>query len=582
MKDLLIKFLKPYRKQVALAVVLLLAQVMASLYLPNLNANIINNGMAKGDINYIIRTGAFMLVVTLILAACAISSSYLGSKISMSLGRDMRQAVFYKVESFSQADLDKFGTPSLITRNTNDVHQIQMLVILGLNLMVIAPIMCLGGIIMALRQDVVLSSSIIIIAPLMAVVVWLILIKAIPLFRSIQSKIDRVNQIMREKLMGVRVIRAFVKNNYEARRFDKANRDLTTTTLRVNRIIALAIPSLLIIMNMATIAIIWFGGHRIESGAMAIGNLTAFLTYIMEIMIAVTLAMSMFIMMPRAEASAERLLEVFNTEPSIKDPSESVTLPPRIEGKVEFSEVDFNYPDAEELVLKDITFTAIPGKTTAIIGSTGCGKSTLIALISRFYDVTNGSIKIDGIDIRQISLKDLRNRIGLVPQKAFLFSGTIADNLRYGNENATEEELWHALEIAQAKNFVMDLPDKLYAPVEQGGVNFSGGQRQRLAVARALVKKPEIYLFDDSFSALDFKTDAQLRLALKKETTHSAVIIVAQRVSTILDADQIVVLNDDGTIAGIGTHNQLMKTCEIYRDIVHSQLSNNKKIIYEC
>jgi len=582
MKDLLIKFLKPYRKQVALAVVLLLAQVMASLYLPNLNANIINNGMAKGDINYIIRTGAFMLVVTLILAACAISSSYLGSKISMSLGRDMRQAVFYKVESFSQADLDKFGTPSLITRNTNDVHQIQMLVILGLNLMVIAPIMCLGGIIMALRQDVVLSSSIIIIAPLMAVVVWLILIKAIPLFRSIQSKIDRVNQIMREKLMGVRVIRAFVKNNYEARRFDKANRDLTTTTLRVNRIIALAIPSLLIIMNMATIAIIWFGGHRIESGAMAIGNLTAFLTYIMEIMIAVTLAMSMFIMMPRAEASAERLLEVFNTEPSIKDPSESVTLPPRIEGKVEFSEVDFNYPDAEELVLKDITFTAIPGKTTAIIGSTGCGKSTLIALISRFYDVTNGSIKIDGIDIRQISLKDLRNRIGLVPQKAFLFSGTIADNLRYGNENATEEELWHALEIAQAKNFVMDLPDKLYAPVEQGGVNFSGGQRQRLAIARALIKKPEIYLFDDSFSALDFKTDAQLRLALKKETTHSAVIIVAQRVSTILDADQIVVLNDDGTIAGIGTHNQLMKICEIYRDIVHSQLSNNKKIIYEC
>lgn len=582
MKDLLIKFLKPYRKQVALAVVLLLAQVMASLYLPNLNANIINNGMAKGDINYIIRTGAFMLVVTLMLAACAISSSFLGSKISMSLGRDMRQAVFYKVESFSQADLDKFGTPSLITRNTNDVHQIQMLVILGLNLMVIAPIMCLGGIIMALRQDVVLSSSIIIIAPLMAVVVWLILIKAIPLFRSIQSKIDRVNQIMREKLMGVRVIRAFVKNNYEARRFDKANRDLTATTLRVNRIIALAIPSLLIIMNMATIAIIWFGGHRIESGAMAIGNLTAFLTYIMEIMIAVTLAMSMFIMMPRAEASAERLLEVFNTEPSIKDPSESVTLPPRIEGKVEFSEVDFNYPDAEELVLKDITFTAIPGKTTAIIGSTGCGKSTLIALISRFYDVTNGSIKIDGIDIRQISLKDLRNRIGLVPQKAFLFSGTIADNLRYGNENATEEELWHALEIAQAKNFVMDLPDKLYAPVEQGGVNFSGGQRQRLAIARALIKKPEIYLFDDSFSALDFKTDAQLRLALKKETTHSAVIIVAQRVSTILDADQIVALNDDGTIAGIGTHNQLMKTCEIYRDIVHSQLSNNKKIIYEC
>ena len=584
MKDLIIKFLKPYRKQVVLAVVLLLAQVMASLYLPNLNANIINNGMAKGDINYIIRAGAFMLAVTLILVACAISSSYLGSRISMSVGRDMRQAVFYKVESFSQADLDKFGVPSLITRNTNDVHQIQMLVLLGLNLMVMAPIMCLGGIIMALRQDVVLSSSIIIIAPLMAVVVWLILIRAIPLFRSIQSKIDRVNQIMREKLMGVRVIRAFVKNNYEAQRFDKANRDLTATTLRVNRIIALAIPSLLIIMNMTTIAIIWFGGHRIESGAMAIGNLTAFLTYIMEIMIAVTLAMSMFLMVPRAEASAERLLEVLNTEPSIKDPTKPIVLLPKAEykvkGKIEFCKVDFRYPDAEEPVLKHLSFTAMPGKTTAIIGSTGCGKSTLIALIPRFYDVTSGSIKIDGIDIRNILLQDLRGRIGLVSQKAFLFSGTIADNLRFGKEDATEEELWHALEVAQAKNFVMALPDKLYAPVEQGGVNFSGGQRQRLAIARAIVKKPEIYLFDDSFSALDFKTDSQLRQALKKETVHNTVIIVAQRVGTILNADQIIALNDDGTIAGIGNHNQLMKTCEVYRDIVHSQLSN-EKIIYE-
>lgn len=575
MKDLLTKFLKPYWKLIILAIVLLLAQAMSNLYLPSLNADIINNGVAKSDTRYIIKTGSFMLVVTLLLAACTIASSYLSSKISMSFGRDMRRAIFYKVESFSQADLDKFGTPSLITRNTNDVHQMQMLVHLGLNLMVMAPIMCIGGVIMALRQDVVLSFSIVIIAPLMAAVVGILLAKATPLFRSIQVKIDRVNQIMREKLMGVRVIRAFVRNDYEVRRFDEANRDLTTTALRVNRMIALAIPLLIIIMDISTIGIIWFGGHRIESGAMPIGNLTAFLSYIMEIMISVTIAMSMFIMVPRAEASAERILEVLNTKPSIQDPPKPV-VPRNIKGYVEFCDVEFCYPGAEEPVLRDISFIATPGKTTAIIGSTGCGKSTLVNLIPRFYDVTGGSIKIDGTDIRDMLLRDLRARIGLVPQKAFLFSGTIADNLRYGNENATDEELWHALEIAQAKDFVMELPGKLYAPVEQGGVNFSGGQRQRLAIARALVKKPEIYVFDDSFSALDFQTDARLRLALKDETVNSTVIIVAQRVSTIMDAHQIVTLNDDGTIAGIGTHTELMETCEVYRDIVYSQLSEEE------
>jgi len=575
MKDLLIKFLKPYWKLIILAIVLLLAQAMSNLYLPSLNADIINNGVAKSDIRYIMKTGGFMLVVTLLLAACTIASSYLSSKISMSFGRDMRKAIFYKVESFSQADLDKFGTPSLITRNTNDVHQMQMLVHLGLNLMVMAPIMCIGGVIMALRQDVVLSFSIVIIAPLMAAVVGILLAKATPLFRSIQVKIDRVNQIMREKLMGVRVIRAFVRNDYEARRFDEANRDLTTTALRVNRMIALAIPLLIIIMDISTIGIIWFGGHRIESGAMPIGNLTAFLSYIMEIMISVTIAMSMFIMVPRAEASAERILEVLNTEPSIQDPPKPV-VPRNIKGYVEFCDVEFCYPGAEEPVLRNISFIATPGKTTAIIGSTGCGKSTLVNLIPRFYDVTGGSIKIDGTDIRDMLLRDLRARIGLVPQKAFLFSGTIADNLRYGNENATDEELWHALEVAQAKDFVMELPGKLHAPVEQGGVNFSGGQRQRLAIARALVKKPEIYVFDDSFSALDFQTDARLRLALKDETVNSTVIIVAQRVSTIMDAHQIVTLNDDGTIAGIGTHTELMETCEVYRDIVYSQLSEEE------
>ncbi|HPO29070.1 MAG TPA: ABC transporter ATP-binding protein [Caldisericia bacterium] len=579
MRYLIEKFLKPYWKQIVLAISLILVQAMSNLYLPSLNASIINNGVAKGDISYIIKTGGLMLIFTLLLASCAIASSYFGSKISMSFGRDVRRAIYNKVESFSQADLNRFGTPSLITRNTNDVQQTQMLVLFGLNLMIMAPIICIGGIIMALRQDIVLSYSIIIIVPIMAIAVGILLAKATPLFRSMQLKIDKVNQIMREKLMGVRVIRAFVRNDYEARRFDEANRDLTNTALRVNRILALAIPSLIIIMNFSTVAIMWFGGHRIDMGAMPIGNLTAFLTYIMEIMISITLAMSVFIMIPRAEASAERIVEVLKTEPSIKDPDKPLIIHNNKKGNIEFCNVEFNYPGAEEPVLRDISFSAAPGETTAIIGSTGCGKSTLVALIPRFYDVTHGCIEIDDIDIRNIYLRDLRDKIGLVPQKAFLFSGTIADNLRFGNENATDNELWYALEIAQAKNFVMDLPGQLYANVEQGGVNFSGGQRQRLAIARALVKKPEIYLFDDCFSALDLKTDAQLRMAIKSETANSTVIIVSQRVNTIMDANQIIVLNDDGTIAGTGTHSDLLKSCVVYRDIVYSQLSEKEAAI---
>jgi ATP-binding cassette subfamily B protein len=579
MRYLIEKFLKPYWKQIILAILLILVQAMSNLYLPSLNASIINNGVAKGDISYIIKTGGLMLIFTLLLASCAIASSYFGSKISMSFGRDVRRAIYNKVESFSQSDLNRFGTPSLITRNTNDVQQTQMLVLFGLNLMIMAPIICIGGIIMALRQDIVLSYSIIIIVPIMAIAVGILLAKATPLFRSMQLKIDKVNQIMREKLMGVRVIRAFVRNDYEARRFDEANRDLTNTALRVNRILALAIPSLIIIMNFSTVAIMWFGGHRIDMGAMPIGNLTAFLTYIMEIMISVTLAMSVFIMIPRAEASAERIVEVLKTEPSIKDPDKPLIIHNNKKGNIEFCKVEFNYPGAEEPVLRDISFSTAPGETTAIIGSTGCGKSTLVALIPRFYDVTHGCIEIDDIDIRNIYLRDLRDKIGLVPQKAFLFSGTIADNLRFGNENATDNELWYALEIAQAKNFVMDLPGQLYANVEQGGVNFSGGQRQRLAIARALVKKPEIYLFDDCFSALDLKTDAQLRMAIKSETANSTVIIVSQRVNTIMDANQIIVLNDDGTIAGTGTHSDLLKSCVVYRDIVYSQLSEKEAAI---
>ncbi|MBZ4665012.1 ABC transporter ATP-binding protein [Mahella sp.] len=575
MKDLLLKFLKPYWKQITLAIILLVIQAISNLYLPNLNADIINNGVAKGDIDYIISTGGFMLAVSLLLAICAVASAYLGSKTAMAFGRDVRRAIFYKVESFSQAEVDKFGTPSLITRNTNDVQQVQMLVLLGLNLMIMAPIMAIGGIIMSIQQDVVLSYSIIIIVPIMGAVVGLMLWKATPLFRSIQIKIDRVNQVMREKLMGVRVIRAFVKNEHEAKRFDEANRDLTATTLRVNRIMAFAMPSLMAVMNLATVAIVWFGAGRIDSGAMPIGNLTAFLTYVMQIMISVMMAMAMFIMVPRAEASAERLSEVLHTEPSIKD-APTPAAPSDVKGYLEFRNVEFSYPGAEEPVLKDISFEAAPGETTAIIGSTGCGKTTLVNLIPRFYDVTGGSILIDGIDIRDMTQQDLRDKIGLVPQKAFLFSGTVADNLRYGNESATDDELWHALEVAQAKDFVMEMPGQLEAPIEQGGANVSGGQRQRLAIARALVKKPEIYVFDDSFSALDFKTDAKLRLALKKETAGSTVVIVAQRVSTIMDADRIIALDDNGVIAGIGTHAQLMETCDVYRETVYSQLSKEE------
>ena len=575
MKNLLMQFLKPYRKQIILAIALLIIQATANLYLPNLNADIINNGVAKGDVAYIAHIGVFMLIITLLLAGCAIASSYLGSKTAMAVGRDMRRAVFYKVESFSQAELDAFGTPSLITRNTNDVQQVQMLVLLGLNLMIMAPIMAIGGIIMALQQDVVLSYSIIIIVPIMAAIVGLMLWKATPLFRSIQIKIDRVNQVMREKLMGVRVIRAFVRNDYEARRFDEANRDLTATTLKVNRIMAITMPSLMAVMNLASVAIVWFGAQRIDSGVMPIGNLTAFLTYIMQILISVMLAMGMFIMVPRAEASAERLAKVLETKPSITDPAKPA-IPATVRGYIEFRNVVFSYPGAEEPVLKGISFTAAPGETTAIIGSTGCGKTTLVNLIPRFYDVTSGSVLIDGIDIRDMTQSAVRDKIGLVPQKAFLFSGTVAENLRYGNEHATDDELWHALEVAQAKDFILEMPDQLEAWIEQGGANVSGGQRQRLAIARALVKRPEIYVFDDSFSALDFKTDAKLRLALKRETVNSTVLIVAQRVSTVMDANRIIVLNDDGTIAAIGTHAQLMDTCDVYREIVYSQLSKEE------
>ena len=574
----LLQYLKPYRKQLVLVIALLLVQAISNLYLPDLNADIINNGIAKGDTEYILRTGGIMLLVTLLLAACSVLSVYWGAKTAMSFGRDLRSNVFRKVQSFSQAEVERFGTPSLITRNTNDVQQVQMAVLMTLNVMISAPVMCIGGIIMALRQDVRLSTSIIIIAPVMGVIIGVIMRKALPLFKSMQVKIDRLNQVVREKLAGVRVIRAFVKTDYEAARFDEANLDLTTTALTIHRMVALTMPALMLIVNISMAAIMWFGAHRIDSGAMPIGNLTAFIAYIMQILMAVMMATMMFVMIPRASASAERIVEVLDTEPSIGSPDapEKTGLSTTAaQSSVAFKNVEFTYPGAEAPVLQGISFDAHPGETTAIVGSTGCGKSTLINLIPRFYDVTGGAVLVDGVDIREMPEEDLRDKIGFVPQKAFLFSGTIASNLRYANPDATDDELWHALRIAQAADFVLEMPGQLEAPVSQGGTNLSGGQRQRIAMARALVKRPEIYVFDDSFSALDFKTDAALRAALQEEVDDAIVFIVAQRVSTIMNADRIIVL-DQGEIVGMGTHEELMEKCPVYREIVFSQLSEEE------
>jgi ATP-binding cassette subfamily B protein len=571
MIKLLRTYLRPYSRQVALVIALLAVQAIANLYLPNLNADIINDGVVKGDTGYIVRTGGLMLLVTLLLAVCSVIATFFGARTAMAFGRDVRGAVFRKVTDFSQVETNVFGTPSLITRNTNDVTQVQMVIVMALNVMILAPIMCVGGIVMALREDVPLSSLLVVIIPLMLLVIGLLATRAMPLFRAMQKKIDRINQLMRENLSGIRVIRAFVRTEHEEERFDVANADLTETSLRVNRLFALMIPALFMILNLSTVAILWFGGLRIDSGAMPIGNLMAFLQYVMQILFAVMMAMVMFIMVPRALASAERIVQVLDTDVSLIDPEAPADVS-AARGVVEFRDLEFRYPGAEEPVLRQITFTAEPGQTTAIVGSTGSGKSTLINLLPRFYDATEGGVLIDGIDVRSMRQEDLWALIGLIPQQAFLFSGTVASNLRYGNEDATDAELWHALGIAQAQGFVSEMQGGLDAPIDQGGTNVSGGQRQRLAIARALVKRPQILVFDDSFSALDFKTDSLLRAALQEDTTGATVIIVAQRVGTIMHADQIVVL-DAGEIAGVGTHAELMERCETYREIVFSQLS---------
>ncbi|MGB4592535.1 MAG: ABC transporter ATP-binding protein [Coriobacteriia bacterium] len=567
----LLRFLKPYWKQIIFVIVLLLIQAISNLYLPDLNANIINNGIAKGDTDYIWRTGGLMLAVTLLLQTTAVIGVYWGSKTAMAFGRDVRSAVFRKVESFSAVELNQIGTASLITRNTNDVQQVQMVVLMAFNVMISAPIMSIGGVIMALRQDVPLSTMIIVVIPLMGVVIGIAMIKALPLFRAMQVKTDRINQVVREKLSGVRVIRAFVRSEFEERRFDEANRDLTANALKVTRIFAAVMPALMAIFNLTTVAIMWFGGMRVDAGAMPIGNLTAFIAYMIQILMSVMMATIMFVMVPRAAASGERIMEVLDIDPAICDP-ETPTTETGQSGYVEFQNVEFRYPGAEQPVLYDVSFAAAPGEVTAVVGSTGSGKSTLINLIPRFYDVTAGRVLVDGVDIREMPRALLWGKIGFVPQKAFLFSGTVGSNLRYGKPDASDEEVWHALDVAQGREFVREMPELLESPISEGGTTVSGGQRQRLAIARALVKRPEIYIFDDSFSALDFKTDSMLRAALRKETGEATVIIVAQRVSTIMNADRIVVM-DAGKVVGIGTHAELMGTCETYREIVESQLT---------
>lgn len=569
--DLLKRYLRPYRKGVVLVLVLLLIQAIANLYLPTLNADLIDNGVAKGDVSYIWKIGAIMLGASALIMLASIVLAYFSAKIAMAFGRDLRGAVFTAVETFSARELNQFGAPSLITRNTNDVQQVQMVLFMGMTMMVSAPITGIGASIMAIRTNLKLSALILVAVPVMGILIWILLRRVVPLFRIIQVKIDRINLVLREQISGVRVIRAFVKTRFEEERFAQTSEDLMYTTLSVTRTFAVMFPSLILLLNVSSVAVIWFGGKLVDSGEMPIGDLTAFLAYIMQLLLSVMMAVMMSLMIPRAAASAERIQEVLQTSSSVVETS-SPRSPQERKGMIEFRDVEFRYPGAELPVLSGISFKAEPGQFTAIVGSTGSGKSTLLNLIPRFIDVTGGSILLDGIDVREQSLEGLWSEIGLVPQRAFLFGGTIAENLRYGDPDATDDELWKALGVSQATDFVSELPEKLESLVSQSGTNFSGGQRQRLSIARAITKQPSIYILDDSFSALDYTTDAKLRTALEAEAKDSTLIVVAQRVSTILGADQIIVL-DSGVIAGIGRHHELMTTCETYREIVLSQLS---------
>ena len=571
---LLLTHLRPYRAAIAIVVVLQLVQTVATLYLPTLNADLIDNGLVKSDAGYILRIGALMMAITLMQVVCAIVAVYFGARTAMAFGRDVRAALFNQVQSFSAREVGQFGVPSLITRNTNDVQQVQMLALMTFTLMVSAPIMGVGGIVMALRQNVPLSSLLVVIVPLLAVIVFLIISRMRPLFRLMQARIDRISQVLREQITGVRVIRAFVRDERERERFSVANAELYDVQLGVGRLMALMFPLVLLVVNVSSVAVLWFGGHLIDSGSMQIGSLTAFLSYLVQILMAVMMATFMFVMVPRAEVSSDRIQEVLGTDSSVVPPADPVDVT-TVHGHLELRDVEFRYPGAEAPVLHGVDLVARPGEITAIIGSTGSGKTTLLNLVPRLFDATGGSVLVDGVDVRRLDPALLATVIGLVPQKAYLFAGTIASNLRDGKGDATDEELWHALEVAQARDFVEEMPGGLEAEIAQGGTNVSGGQRQRLAIARALVHRPEVYLFDDSFSALDYSTDAALREALARETAEATVVIVAQRVSTIRNADRIVVL-EAGRVVGVGSHRELMEANETYREIVLSQLTERE------
>ncbi|UPK76525.1 ABC transporter ATP-binding protein/permease [Nocardioidaceae bacterium SCSIO 66511] len=572
--SLLRTHLRPYRAAIGLIVVLQFVQTLANLYLPGLNADIIDSGIVKGDTDYILEVGGVMLGVTVLQVVCTIVAVYFGARTAMALGRDLRTAVFARVQTFAAREVAQFGAPTLITRSTNDVQQVQMLVLMTFTFMVAAPIMCIGGIVMALRQDVELSGLIVVIIPVLIVSVGLVIARMRPLFRTMQTRLDSINRVLREQIMGIRVIRAFVKEDYERERFADANEAYRDVAIATGRLMALMFPIVMLVMNVSSVAVIWFGGHRVASGDLQVGTMTAFLAYLIQILMSIMMATFMFMLVPRAEVAAERISEVLDTEPSIVPPADPVE---RSEsgGFVDIVAASYAYPGAEEPVLHSVDLIARPGQTTAIIGSTGSGKSTLLSLIPRLFDATEGEVKIGGVDVRDVMPDDVWAHIGLVPQRPYLFTGTVATNLRFGRTDASDDELWEALTIAQAREFVEAMPEGLDAPIAQGGTNVSGGQRQRLAIARAIVKRPSLYLFDDSFSALDYATDAALRSDLATVTSESAVIVVAQRVSTIRDADRIVVL-DEGRVVGTGTHAELMDACETYREIVLSQLTEEE------
>jgi ATP-binding cassette, subfamily B, multidrug efflux pump len=571
---LLREYLRPYRGPIAIIVALQFLATLAMLYLPTLNADIIDTGVLTGNTGYIWRTGGLMLAITLGQIACQICAVYFAARTAMAVGRDLRSAQFRQVQRFSAREIGQIGTPSLITRSTNDVQQVQMLVLMFFVMTISAPIMMVGSIVLALNQNVKLSGLLVIIIPVLATVLGLIISRMVPLFRATQGKLDSINRVLREQISGVRVVRAFVRDGRERDRFEEASNELLQVSLGAGKLMSLMFPSVMLVVNLSSVAVLWFGGHLINDGQMQIGALTAFLSYLMQTLMSIMMTVFTFMMVPRAEVSAERIREVLTTESSVVPPA-NPQVPAAVHGTLELRDVEFCYPGAEKSVLHDVSLLARPGEVTAIIGSTGSGKTTLLSLIPRLMDVTGGAVLVDGVDVREFDPNVLSKTVGYVPQRPYLFSGTVASNLRYGNRDATDEELWKALEIAQGKDFVAAMPDGLDSPIAQGGTNVSGGQRQRLAIARTLVRQPEIYLFDDSFSALDYATDARLRAALARETQQATVVIVAQRVSTIRSADTIIVL-DGGRVVGTGTHGELMDGNETYREIVLSQLTEQE------